>query len=458
MKKKLLAAVLLVTILLCPTCGCKKQKVYGEEIPVYTSDKVFHIGMWVGIPDRWPLVNPTKILTDEEFEDQFRLMKEAGFSQAENGYGQNSVEQNKRALAAAEKAGIGMRVYDAEIFSLLYNSSLEEDQIELRLRQYSERYTGYKSFTGIKVADEPSYDMIKDFKKGKEIFDKVFGDEIMYHFNLNPVVAASTVVTTDYREYIREYVRQINTPYVSYDHYVLVRDIKGNPKTLSTFLYNMEAVKMAAPDKEMYTFLQSTRHGACRELESVADATFQTYSFLAFGGAGIDWFCYGLLPENDGATNFWDSLIGRDFKPTPTYDYVKTANLEIRAFEHIYHNFDWKGVMTTIGTENETGGENANFNMLSDSLISSHDRIKAIKASQDTLTGVFKDGEGRDGFMIVNFTEPGDKLKDKVEIEFNDSSRAIVVKKGVQQIVDTDGGKLSFTMNEGEGYFVIPLK
>jgi hypothetical protein len=221
----------------------------------------------------------------------------------------------------------------------------------------------------------------------------------------------------------------------------------------------MELLKFAAPGKQHWTFLQSIQYTPNnRTLTSVADAGFQAYSYLAFGGHGIQWFCYNTPSGPNGAEQFGEACIGLDGKTTDIYHYVKTINNEIHSFEHIYFSFDWQGVMTTIGSENDNGGENDSFSYLEKSLIQSHDRIKSIKTQQDTLTGVFKDADGRDGFMVVNYTEPSKQLKNKVEIEFKNSTRAIVVKKGVQSVVDTVNGKLSFTMDAGEGYFIIPLK
>ena len=68
--------------------------------------------------------------------------------------------------------------------------------------------------------------------------------------------------------------------------------------------------------------------------------------------------------------------------------------------------------------------------------------------------------------MVVNYTAPEQKLTNKVELTFADCARAIVVKNGVKELVTArevteDGekcGLISFEMQPGEGYFVIPLK
>ncbi len=462
MKKRLIAILLCgVMALGFGGCGTKKvKKEYKEEVPVYTTDKEFYLGMWIGVPTQ---INGTP-MSDKKYDDNFRYIKEAGFNYIEGGYGEISVKANQRALAAAEKYDLNMLVWDSTIKAELLNAGKEDEDAIRQVKYLSEqRYDSYKSFAGLKIVDEPLYSQISGYSIAKRRFDAVYGEDTdkVFYMNLLPVIAGMEAVTADYKEYIREYVRKINTDYVSYDHYPLKADIRGNPILVTDFLYNMELVKTAAPDKKMYTFLQSIGYGggSNRSLTSVADATFQTYSFLAFGGEGIQWFCYGSPPENDGATQFEEGCIDRNGNLTPTYDYVKQANLEIRGLEHIYNNFDWQGVMTTIGSQNKTGGENANFNYLYDSLIKSHDRISSIKATQDTLTGVFKDAEGRDGFMVVNFTEPSLKLKNEVQISFKEASRAIVVKNGVEEVIDTDENDvLKFTMNEGEGYFIIPLK
>jgi hypothetical protein len=334
----------------------------------------------------------------------------------------------------------------------------DDEVVEAKLREIGAKYMEYDSFGGLRIRDEPAINQIADYSLAKERFDKVFGDRVFY-MNLLPVIAGANVISNNYQDYIREYINEINTPYVSYDHYPLKQDARGNNFVLENFLFNMEQVIEVAGDKEVWTFLQSIGYGLSnRSLTSVADATFQAYSFLAYGGDGIQWFCYWSPPGFDGATTFQEGCIDRNGNTTPAYDYVKAANLEIRGLEDIYMNFDWQGVMPIIGTDNDEGGDNANFSYLQYKVSNKHDRIKSIKTQQDTLTGVFKDAEGRDGFMIVNFTEPSLNLKNKVDIQFNNATRAIVVKKGVQTVVDTVDGKLSFTMDAGEGYFVIPLK
>ena len=467
MKRFLTVLLCFITVFCTVSCKGKDSSAnYGEEVPVYTSDKQFYIGMWIGVPDSVKsytsegavVPGSARRLTDEEFDEQYKNIKEAGFTHAEGGYGEKSDAYNLRALAAAEKYGIKQYIHNDEINAYLMNTTLSEEEVEQNLRTISAKFTAYSSFAGLKVRDEPALGEIKNYSVAKQRFDKVFGKDKIFYMNLLPVVSSPSAIGSDYKAYIREFVNQIGTDYVSYDHYPLISNKNGN-QVIENFLFNMKLVKQVAPEKDMWTFLQSMQYGSNnRALESSADATFQVYSFLAMGGVGIQWFCYWSPPPYDGSTRFGVACVDRDGSLSPAYDYVKTANLELKGLENIYFNFDWQGAMPLIGSKNDDGGENKNFNYLLDTAIKSHDRIKSAKVEQDTLIGVFKDKDNRDGFMVVNFTEPSAGISDKAEFVFNDCIRAIVVKNGVQTVVDCKNGKLTLNLPSGAGYFVIPLK
>lgn len=463
----LLSFALVFSISACKPADNSSSKIeYGEDVPEYESDKSFYIGMWIGVPDSVKeyddnggvVPGSIKRLTDEQFDNQYKLIKEAGFNYAEGGYAETSEAYNLRALKAAEKYGIKQYVQSNELNAILLNNNLSDEDAVNQLKIAAEKYTSFSSFAGLKIRDEPAKSEIKNYANAKARFDKAFGKDKIFYMNLLPVIADAASIGTDYKAYIKEYVDQIGTDYVSYDHYPLIKNTKGNT-LLENFLFNMKLIKQVAPEKDMWTFLQCIQYGSSnRALESAADATFQTYSFLAYGGKGIQWFCYWSPPPFDGATRFGVGCIDRDGSVSPAYDYVKAANLELRGLEDIYFNFEWQGVMPVIGSKNDQGGENKNFNYILDTAITEHNRIKSFEAEQDTLTGVFKDGDGRDGFMIVNFTEPSAGINDKVELEFNDCTRAIVVKNGVKTVTDCAGGKLSIDLPAGAGYFVIPLR
>ena len=86
--------------------------------------------------------------------------------------------------------------------------------------------------------------------------------------------------------------------------------------------------------------------------------SFQAYTFLAYGGKQISWFCYWSPIRYDGLTHFTEAMIELDGTKTAVYDYVKEINREILAFDDIYDNFEWQGSMTKRNFAGERIGKN----------------------------------------------------------------------------------------------------
>ena len=95
--------------------------------------------------------------------------------------------------------------------------------------------------------------------------------------------------------------------------------------------------------------------------------------------------------------------------------------------------------------------------MLSNPL-QSHERIKSVKANQDTVIGTFKDKNNNDAFMVVNFSDPAYGLSDTVELQLKGASKAVCYIQGIRSVVETKKGKLNLQLPPGNGAFVIPLQ
>ena len=82
--------------------------------------------------------------------------------------------------------------------------------------------------------------------------------------------------------------------------------------------------------------------------------------------------------------------------------------------------------------------------------------MSEITSTEDAFAGIFEDKAGREGYLVVNFTDPAKKRKNKVTLTLKNATRAIVVKEGKEEVKKIDGGKLELDLNEGDGVFVIP--
>ena len=443
--------------------------------PMYSSEEKFDIGMWVGVSDKiveydeWGQKTGKEIqLTDEEFLEKYEWIAEAGFTIAYPGYEYmlwGTEAYNKKCLKAAHEVGIkqiisipALNDYMIKAKTLVESGLETEEQAVEKVKGYLKPYLEYEyadAFYGCFIGDEPGADEFDQHAFSYKIFSQAAPD-LCYYTNLFPVIAGGAqlggVTPINYDTYIAQYLEKIKTPYLSYDHYPLK---KGKDYFLeSSFLQNMEIIRKALNEegegREMWTFLQSISFGSNRSLESVGDATFQAYSFLAYGGDAIQWFCFACPPPYDGASYFGnDALLDRNYQKTPAFDYVKTANGYIQSLMPWYKNFTWKGVMTS----SENGGE-GNFKLIE--RMESGKNLKKVEGTEDVLVGMFDDKDGREGCMVVNFTDPGRKLNNTVTLSFERVKDAIIILNGEKSVQSLKKGKLTLELKSGEGCFVIP--
>ncbi len=477
-KMKKLSVVFLSLVLALGLCGCK-----SAEEPAYASDELFDIGMWIGIPDvidsfdenGEKIEGQSKPMSDEDFLLHYQEIADAGFTVAFPGYTQMlnpSANYNAKALKAAHTVGIKQIIADNTIRDLLTNGKNRVDtgttteaalveQVKAIVKNYTDTEYG-DALYGFMIKDEPNASFFDELGYGASILKKAAPD-LMFYVNLFPVIATGDVLSGGgepivYDSYLTQFVSKVKTDYISYDHYPLYG--VGNQTSLEeSFLYNMDLMKTKindeGNDRRLWTFLQSISYGLKnRSLRNKADAAFQANSFLAFGGDGIQWFCYACPPENDGATTFGnDALVDREFHKTPTYDYVSAVNHDIQSLMPYYKNFEWKGFMLSDVYNNKNFG----YLQKSENLITADKTVKSYESSDDSFMGVFEDKDGRRGYMVVNFTDPAKNLDNQVTLTFKGAKSAIVVKNGEKTVEKLRGGKLTLDMKAGEGHFVIPF-
>ena len=111
--------------------------------------------------------------------------------------------------------------------------------------------------------------------------------------------------------------------------------------------------------------------------------------------------------------------------------------------------------MPVLGTKNALG-YNDSFDLLATPL-TSIDRIRSVVATRDTLVSSFKDNNGYDGFMVVNYSDPYYRKSDDVSIRFNNATKAIVWNRGESKVVDLTNGTLNYKLLSGDWAFVIPV-
>ena len=388
--------------------------------------------------------------TDEELLLQYQNVKDAGINLAHVNLANHDF---KRHLDAIEEVGIFTLIQnDSQLINLLFDKSITDEEVIARARGIISQYEEYRCFYGHLVSDEPNSSRYEDLKFAERRYSKILPNKLFY-LNLFPNYATPAQIGTEtYKEYLEQYMEVMEMDYLCYDHYPLYSNADGSTKMQDSFLYNMEVAQEAAKGADVWTFLQNIGYSSKKDPNCVEDVRIQSNSALAFGLKGIFWFIYWTI--GPAGENFTNGCINFDGSKTHRYEYIKQAGNEIHALWNVLENFEWQRVMTYIGTDNLLG-ENSSFEFLTTT--NNHERIHSVKVTKDTFAGVFKDGEGRDGFMFVNYDTPTSKETNTLKVQFRNCTEAIVYVNGERKQVTVNNGSVSLELKASDAAFIIPL-
>ena len=174
-----------------------------------------------------------------------------------------------------------------------------------------------------------------------------------------------------------------------------------------------------------------------RNLDNIGDLRFQIYSGMAFGVREFSYYTYSsAVNETNYTSNDGYSLY--DYKTgeyTWVYDAAKQVNNEVHAMEDAYMAYEWAGTMFKNANEMVDNQLFANLT----SPMESNDRMVSVSCTQDVMAGVFtaKDEKStaKDAFMIVNVTDPSEKLDNEVTVEFKNASSLLMYRLGEKKVV-----------------------
>ena len=442
------------------------------EVPEYTSTKRVEFCAY-GSPTnaRWDGSSANaEGLTDESY----KLMADGGFTTVQplfEGYLRKSgatieeisakaEEDAMKALALCEKYGLTYCVRDWTFYGFVNKVSAEDtDAVLEKMFRKENPYVSHPNWIGNNLHDEPDMVQLEKLVPVVDKFLEMYPDKDCF-VNLNPIYATADQLklkeNETYVDYVKYYCDNIGEKlgYVSYDYYPLFKSQYGT-YVKSTYLQNFEIVAQEAKarDIDFRLYIQTAQAfpGSSRDIVGVQDYRFQIYTAMAFG---VDYFMYYTYHDTNG-NDIKEALVDVNCKPTFRYYAAKTVNNEVHAWENVFTSFDWEGVMCYDG---DIMRPNEAFEYLEQEL-ESHERIESVDAKIDTVIGTFKDQEDRDGFMIVNYTDPYNDQTGDVTVKFKDAQALLMYRYGQKVVVPLKAdGSYTFKLEPGEGRFVIPLK
>ncbi len=450
------AAAGAAALALCFSCAaCTDSSQVKKGIPDYSAyeDQLsVEFGAWISPPPAGIYIDPDgpngkneSYITVERYQEA----KAAGLDFVIGLYEQGASSADVlTALDCAAEAGME---YLVRSDLMLYANSTPE-----RLERAIEPVINHEACKGIFVVDEPGADRFHALgavnRLYKQITDKYF------YLNLFPSYArAEQYLDDSYRSYLENYCKIVDNSMISVDYYPFGDD--GARYSVSEgLLASLELVQTLSDkyDMEHWEFLQGMKADASSKTPDYYDIRMQIYTSMCFGVQVMQYFCYFTPAGYSQGDVSLAAFIDEQGNQTPIYAAAQKINAEIHAFDHVYLSYDWQGTMTVVGSENEKG-KNTAFNLM-ESPLTSHPRIESVTATQDTVIGTYQDKDGYDGFMVTNYTIPGNRIEDDVAITFKDADAVICYREGKPSQIDLEDGVLNLHLGAGEGVFLIPVK
>ncbi len=346
--------------------------------------------------------------------------------------------------------------------------AVERDQSFSDVQSYGK----YESFAGVNTDEPLTKKQLDIIASNIDILNKVYPDQSKKYLT-TLVNGATPEIEQDFgtfEAYVDYYFQNGGGEQKAfmYDIYPLQgSNIKGIIN--GNWLKSLEVMAAASKkyDVDLYSYLatmsirsQSTRRPA------EDDMRYVSYVNLAYGVKGFAYFCYmspggppydGEFEANDWAlVNFTNQDDISTYYKTPTWEIVQKVNNEMKLLDHVILSYEWDGVMKSVGSEaSTTAGQNC-FREAKQWL-KSHDGIRNFQSTEDAILGVFKDADGYDGFMLVNFADTMYDKENTVTLKLRGATRAVVYIKGEPQVVELVDETYTVTLKPGEGQFIIPL-
>jgi len=329
---------------------------------------------------------------------------------------------------------------------------------------------------GYYMCDEPSFTYVSWYGSGplpklKKFVDwyNAHGGDTIFHINLLQDYGMRLVHgaqnTPKYEDYLDTYIETIlknvkGEKSLSTDHYPIAFDKDG------VYCIKESAIKdyylIADRSKKLREEGHDIRTGICiqltsdrglfiREMECSEDILFQVNFAMAFGAKLLEYYLYvgvntGIIPDKKTQLLY-----------TPVYDWVKDANAWVHKLGKYVLSYEWNATATSLGTEVSDEHNVRAFSTVGAFQPKDFKLVKSFNSTADALVSEFTCESGF-AYMVVNYTEPTAKVKNTVELEFDGVDKVLIVKDSGEEIVSLNCGKVSISLESGEGAFVIPQK
>ncbi len=307
-----------------------------------------------------PILGWYSIPPAEATSARYMEMKNAGFDYSFSFFG--NLEEVQKSLDAAQKAEMKIVIGCPEL--------------KTETEKTVKRFMNHPALAGYFLRDEPAVDAFTDLGNWAKRVNAVDSKHFCY-VNLFPNYATATQLgTSDYREYVNKFAKEVPLHFLSYDSYPLTTAEGVYSKWHQNLeIFTDEAKKAGKP---FWGFAQSVLFDDFHEVPTLATMRVQMYTNLAYGAQGLQYFTYWTPVSS--IEDFRGAPISLTGKRSAVYDDIKLLNQEIKNLAGVFFgakliSINYAGKETPMGTKRlstlpaslkvlETGGKPAIVSIL----------------------------------------------------------------------------------------------
>ena len=305
----------------------------------------------------------------------------------------------------------------------------------------------------IDVGDEPVTVDLPHFGDVIDYIIPAFPNQLIY-LNLLPSFG-----TYDYvNDYLETYVKEVNTDYISYDHYIFGYQGRSREKNVCAWLGDIQKAQEICNenDKDLWIVIQVSSNDTVGHLNE-DELRVQSSLCLTYGAREISWACW-----NAGWFNYHVADANGDL--TEIYDSLKAVNEEVHLISPVYSKYsnvvsgyigqDPHRIAMFLGSEVNDCEE---F-VVSDIKNCSVSAVETGKES-NVYAGYFekRNGDGS-ALMFTNFTDYYCQSDSPAAITFTvkDSNAKVTayLNGEIVPITSLGGGQYRFNLDNADNLFV----
>lgn len=314
------AGLMLAAAVVAMAVQCSAQSTLRTVMPPrYTFIPTYHNPTPGQIPlIAWTVVAPE--FTDSVFlsDEYFDRIRKCGINAISNIVGFDA--RGERILDQAQRHGLKVFV----------QQSPKNADAGRRMAEY---FRDKLVVAGYLLKDEPT---VKDFADLVRVRNAIYDVDTtrLVYTNLLPIVPGKVTGTDTYLEYMQAAQKALRLPLLSYDLYPVVRK-NGKTSTKPEFYENLEYARKVSSENRIpfWAFGLIMGHYSY-PVPTLAHLRFQTFSALAYGAQGIQYWRYILSSNADYKAT--EAPVTMEGQSTGVWDALQTVNREIQGYAPVF--------------------------------------------------------------------------------------------------------------------------